>query len=88
MSLAWSFLVNEGERAEHEDPTIQTCKANDPEAIIQDRHTHTRYGLKIKDLPEDAKEEQKADIKSANKLQRGTSGNPWEKPSKNKNTVK
>ena len=50
--------------------------------------THTCYGLKNKNLPEDAKEEQKADIKGADKLQRGTSGNPLEKPSKNENTVK
>ena len=30
----------------------------------------------------------KKEQKAANKLQRGTSGNPWEKPSKNKNMVK
>ena len=72
---------------EHEDLTIQTFKANDPEAVTQHRHTHPLW-IKNKDLPEDAEEEQKADIKCADKLQRGTLGNPWEKPSENKNTVK
>ena len=64
--------------------TIQNC----PEAVIQDGHTHTCHGLKKKqkrkDLPEDAGKEQKV----ADKHQRDTSGNPWEKPSENKNTVK
>ena len=50
--------------------------------------THTCYGLKQKDLPEDAEKEQKADIKNADKLQRSTTGNLWENPSENKNTVK
>ena len=47
-------------------------------------HTHLPWIKKQKDLPEDAEKEQKV----ADKHQRDTSGNPWEKPSENKNTVK
>ena len=66
---------------ENEDLTIQTCKANNPEAVTQDGHTHP-VQIKNKDLPEDAEEEQKADIKGTDKLQRNTSGNPWKNPVK------
>ena len=62
---------------------IQTIQ-NYPEAVIQDRHTHLSQIKKRKDLPEDAEKEQKF----ADKHQRDTSGNPWENPSENKNTVK
>ena len=44
--------------------------------------THTHYGLKTKDLPEDAEEEQKADIKSADKLQEAHQETPGKKPVK------
>ena len=40
------------------------------------------------DLPENAEEEQKADIKDANKLQRATRESTMENPKKNENTVK
>ena len=70
---------------ENKDPNNTDMQSkNYPEAVIQDGHIHLSRIKKQKDLPEDAEKEQKA----ANKHQRGTSGNPWEKPSKNKNTVK
>ena len=82
--------MNEGERAENKYPNNTDMQSkNYPEPVIQDEHTHTPVtDYKQKDLPEDAEKEQKADIKDADKLQRNTSGNPWEKPSENKNTVK
>ena len=49
--MNFSFLsyspVNEGERAENEDPNNTDMQSkNYPEAVIQDGHTHTCHGLK------------------------------------------
>ena len=70
-----AFPCNEGERVELENPTIQACRANDPEAVTQDRHTHS-LRIKNKNLSEEAEEEQKANIKGADKHQRVTLGKP------------
>ena len=73
----FSSPVNERERAENKDLNNTDMQSkNYPEAVIQDGHTHLSWiKKKQKDLPKDAEKEQKA----ADKHQRGTSGNPWEK---------
>ena len=74
---------------ENEDPNNTNMQSkNYPEAFIQDEHTHPLRIKNKRTYLKMLKKEQKADIKDDDKLQRGTSGNPWEKPSENKNTVK